>query len=155
MNKYKKVNINLIDFKKDYWEDVFKDYIKKVDNTETKIYIKHNFTKFMKTIKGIAEYKMNISRELGKYSIYLLAMIDSVKNDNLIDVMAFQESNEISDNQIQRMIYIYKKANVLKKSWYLFYMNPLIAFFWTEINWELWLMFEDELKKVWIDVKYK
>ena len=155
MSKFQKYNINLPEFEKDYGKGALKEYIKTVDNTDKEAYLSHKYTKFMKTIKGIDQYKMDVSRELGKYSMYLLAMIDLVKDDNSIDIWIFQKRNKISDNQINRMVATYKKANVLRKSWYIFYMNPLIAFLWLNIRPELWIIFEDELKKVWIDVKQK
>jgi len=128
-----------------------KVFIKIRDYTKPK-YISNNYKTFMKTIKWIEQYKMEIAKWVWKYWAYLLPLIDAVNENNSIDMNLFQERNWISDWQINRLIKSYKDNKVLIKKWYVFYLNPLIAFSWKDINLDLWIMFNDELNKVWIEI---
>jgi len=152
MEKYQNVNLDIKELEKDYWDWILKEYIRHEDNTKSK-YISNKYKKFMKTIKWIEEYKMNIAKKVWKYWAYLLPLIDAVNEDNSIDMHLFQERNKLSDNQINRLIANYKECNVIKKKWHLFYVNPLIWFYWIDIKLDLWVMFDEELKKVWIIIK--
>ena len=152
MNKFTNVNINLKEFEKDYWEDSLKDYINTIDNTKWR-YIINKYKTFTKTIMWIKEYKNWLAKSLWKYWTYLLAIPEYVREDNSIDMNLFQESLWISNSSLIRIIKIYKDNNVLKKKWYVFYLNPLISFRGRNIEIDLWKMFKEELKKVWIVIK--
>jgi len=115
--------------------------------------ISNPYKTFMKTIKWIEQYKMTIAKWVWKYWAFLLPLIDVVNEDNSIDMILFQERNKISDWQINRLIKSYKDNWVLIKKWFIFYLNPLIAFTWKDISLDLWKLFKDELNKVWIIIK--
>ena len=152
MKNYTNVNINIKELEKDYWEWILKEYTKTYNNTKFK-YISNNYKTFMKTIKWIESYKMDIAKAVWKYGAFLLPLMDAVNEDNSIDMKLFQERNKISDWQINRIIASYKDNMVLKKVWYIFYLNPLIAFSWKDIRLDLGVLFKEELKKVWITIK--
>jgi hypothetical protein len=152
MEKFINVNINLKELEKDYWEEVLKDYIRKKDNTKSK-YIINKYKYFMKIIMGIREYKNWLVKSLWKYWTYLLSIPEYANEDNSIDMNLFQEKLWISNSSLIRLIKIYKDNNVLKKRWFIFYLNPLLVHYGKDIKLELWILFEEELKKVWIIIK--
>ena len=148
---YKNVNIDVDELERDYGSWVLSQYIKRRDYT--KWYISNNYKVFMKTIKGIEGYKMELAKSLGRYGSYLLPMIDAINEDNSIDLVLFKERNAIPDSQMSRVIASYKENSVLRKVWHTFYLNPLVAFSGRDIRDDLWDLFKDELKKVNIIVK--
>lgn len=101
----------------------------------------------------IKHNKMKIAKWIWKYWAYLLPIIDVVNEDNSIDIILFQERNNINNGQINRLIKAFKDNNVLRKKRHIFYLNPLIAFNGKDIRLDIWVIFEDELNKVWIKVK--
>lgn len=152
MNKFTNVNINLKELEKDYWENVLKDYVRLIDNTKSK-YIVNKYKTFMKTIMWIKEYKNWLVKSLWKYWTYLISISEYTNEDNSIDMNLFQEKLTISNSSLIRLIKTYKDNNILKKRWHIFYLSPLIVHYWKDIKLELWELFEDELKKVWILIK--
>ena len=153
MQDYEKVNINLKELEKDYWINILKDYIKHTDNTRPN-YISNKYKdKFMKKTIWIPEYKISLAKNLWTYWTYLFTIDEYAREDNSIDMNIFKESIWLSDNQINRLIKAYKENWVLKKSWNVFYLNPLIVYYWRNIKLELGILFQEELKKVWITIK--
>ena len=152
MQKYENVNINLKEFNKDYWEDALKDYIRVNDRTKKK-YILNPYKKFMKVTIWLTNYKNHLAKKLWKYGTYLLSIPDYAREDNSIDMNIFKESLWLSDSGLIRLIKKYKENNVLRKVWCVFYLNPLLVHYWKDIKLELWELFEDELRKVWIEIK--
>lgn len=152
MQKYEKVNINLKDFEKDYWEWALRDYIRTHDNTKHK-YIINPYKTFMKTIIWLSDYKNILAKNLWKYWTYLLSIPDYSRDDNSIDVNLFKEKILFSDSSFIRLIRVYKEHWVLKKVWHTFYLNPLIVHYGKEIDLELGILFKEELEKVWITIK--
>lgn len=152
MQEYQKVNINLKAFEEDYWEWVLKDYIRKKDRTKIK-YISTPYKEFMKSIIWLAEYKINLSQRLWKYWTYLLSIQEYARRDNSINMNLFWEHNNFSKNQLDRLIKCYKDNWVLKKEWQTFFLNPLLVHYWSDIDINLWIMFKDELEKVWFIFK--
>lgn len=152
MQEYQKVNINLKAFEEDYWEWVLKDYIRKKDRTKIK-YISTPYKEFMKSIIWLAEYKIDLSKKLWKYWTYLLSIQEYARRDNSINMNLFWEHNKFSKNQLDRLIKCYKDNWVLKKEWQTFFLNPLLVHYWSDIDINLWIMFKDELEKVWFIFK--
>lgn len=143
------VKLDIEKLEKDYWEWILRDYMKTRDYTKTK-YISNPYKTFMKTIKWIEEYKMEVVKKTWRYWAYILPLIDAASDVNYIDMNMFQEKNKISDNQIARIKSTLLDANVLRKRGNIFYLNPLIAFSGKDISIELWELFSDELEKVGI-----
>ena len=148
MKEFEKVNINLRQLEKDYWIWAMDDYIKKQDRNKVK-YIFSPYKTFMKSIIWLPEYKIELSRNLWKYWTYILPIQEYAREDNSIDMILFAERNSFSENQLNRLVKCYKENWVLKKEWHTFYLNPLIVHYGKDIKLELWIMFKDELEKVW------
>jgi len=106
----------------------------------------------MDTGNKTLRYRIDVCKGLWKYAVYLLPIIDMVDWDNFINMKQVKKQLNISHNQYNRLISIYKKLGILKKSWLLFYMNPLIAFLGNELDPYLSKLFEEELNKVWINI---
>jgi len=138
--------------KKDYWNDILKEYVRIRDYTKPK-YILNPYKKFMKATMWITEYKNNLVKNLWKYWTYLLSIQEYAREDNSIDMNYFKEEIWMSDSSFIRLIKSYKDNWILKKSWNVFYLNPLIVHYWKDIRIQLAIMFKDELEKVWIEIK--
>ena len=78
-----------------------------------------------------------------------MKILNLAREDNSIDMNLFKEKIVMSDSSFIRLIKAYKDSWVLKKNWLIFYLNPLIVHYGKDIKLELWIMFKEELEKVW------
>lgn len=129
---------------KETWE------IEEINIISKKEFISIKTKPFMRIFDN-KQLKQEVYKILWDYTKYILLLTDYIDYWNIINFALFQKDYWVNDVLLSRIRKRLIEVNIIVKDSKIWYLNPVIAFKWTEINIELWNLFKDKnLKLYWI-----
>lgn len=129
---------------KDTWE------IEEIEFTNRHSFISIKTKSFMRIFDN-RELKKRIYERLWDYTKYILLLSDYTDYWNTINFPLFQKDYDITDSLLSKIRKRLEDANIIVKNGKVWYLNPIVAFKWTEVSVELWDIFKDKSSEIyWI-----